>query len=100
MSDSGALQYVEKISNDGDRRRITLDSGTLHKLTVNAREVESTIPAGFQQIWIEGEDAEGNEFMLTSGAGWGSVWATFVYKGREFVIDGRDLIRALIELTE
>jgi hypothetical protein len=93
---AGALQGAELVGNDGARRDLTLDPLKLIEIAVEVREVESTIPAGFQSEWFSGEDDDGNEFTVTAGAGWGSYWMTLHYKGRGFVVDGREILRALV----
>lgn len=86
---------AETIAADGTRTPLTLDGPEL-TLAVTVHEVETTIPCGYQVDWISGEDDDGIEFRLGSGAGFGSFYATFQYGDRQFSLDGRDLIRAFV----
>lgn len=88
-------------------RRLTLDPiGEKIPLTaVNTWEVESTIPAGFRQVFISGENEEA-EIELSSGAGLGSKWLTFNYEpkngGRQvqLVVDATELTQALADIAD
>jgi hypothetical protein len=77
-------------------REITLDPIRELRLEVPAREVESTIPCGFQVEWGAGEMG-GEEFCLTVGAGVGSPWLTFADLGKRYCLSAEDLVRAFIE---
>lgn len=58
-------------------REITLDDPIrTFTIPLEVRVVESTIPAGFQIAWIDGDDGEGTEVSLSAGAGCGSQWGT------------------------
>lgn len=81
------------------RRRITLDPLQEIVLPSTWREVESTIPCGMRFEWVSGEDDEQNEFSLSVGAGVGSPWMTFNYKGRGFCINAQDIATALINFV-
>lgn len=81
------------------KRRITLDPLREKVLNVKWREVESSVPCGFRQEWISGE-RDGAEFDLCVGAGAGSPWMTFTYKGRDYCIDVRDIIKELFKFAD
>ena len=79
-------------------RAITLDPIRTFDLTVPMREVESTLPCGLRMEWASGEH-KGEEFQLTSGAGVGSRWLTFSYKGRQYCADVEDIVTATFKAT-
>lgn len=74
-------------------RPITLDPIRVIPVTVEVREVESTIPCGFQSIWGEG-DTGGQEYSVTAGAGFGSRWGTIQWQGRSYCFDVMQLLNA------
>jgi hypothetical protein len=79
-------------------RRITLDPLATFPIEMELREVESTIPAGFQMEWISGEDTEtGTKFEMLAGAGVGSKYLTFSYGERAFVVDMKATLEKMIE---
>jgi hypothetical protein len=71
-------------------------------LRVPAREVESTIPAGFQSVWGDGTLPDGRKFQITVGAGFGSGWGTFRLDGddRSFAFRAGDLVAAFAEAID
>lgn len=82
-------------------RRMTLDPVRSAHLSIAAREVESTLPCGFRQGWVEGDvAATGKHFSLEAGAGVGSRWLTFTYDGRDFCMDVGDIVTALIGFAD
>jgi hypothetical protein len=90
---------VEAASTDG--RRLTLDPiGEKGSVTLPVWEVESTIPAGFRQAWVDG-DADESKVELCVGAGVGSKWGTFFYERKsdgaevQVVFDASDLVKVL-----
>ena len=58
-------------------------------------DVTGSIECGFRVEHASG-DNEGHEFSLNTGAGLGSPWITFRYKGRYFRYDVRDLVTKLV----
>ena len=77
-------------------RRITLDPIQLLPITVDVREVESTIPCGFRQAWVDGEH-NGTTFDIAAGAGLGSRWLTIHYGDRYFCMDIEDFLKSFLE---
>lgn len=77
-------------------RRLTLDPIREKTIEVSVREVETTIPCGFQVNHVEGQTDEGLDFEFNSGAGMGSRWMTFKYRGHYVAIDVESLIRPLV----
>lgn len=78
-------------------RRITLDPiSPLIPITVEVREVESTIPCGFQLGWFEGTTDEGVDFEMLSGAGLGSPWLTFKVGDKHYCLNGKDILTTLL----
>ena len=92
MSDEPPIRVTASIGG----RRITMDPLRTFPLTHEIREVESLIPAGFRQMWVEGEGPEGIRLRVSSGAGW-SPWLTFEIGAREFAVDIRDVLSALVD---
>lgn len=90
------------MANDGEitvqansnGRKITLDPIREKVLQAAWREVESPIPCGFQSEWVSG-DRDGEDFDLRVGAGCGSPWMTFSFKGRHYCINVTDIIAEL-----
>lgn len=80
-------------------RQITLDPLRLLPITVDVREVESTIPCGFSMEWVTGTH-DGKEFDISAGAGVGSRWLTISYGGRYFCMDIEDFLRAFLDSLE
>lgn len=81
-------------------RPLTLDPIRTLPLDIPLREVESLIPAGFQQVWGSGETADGEEFQIACGAGWGSRWLTIKYKGKSYCFAAEDLFTAFLAALE
>jgi hypothetical protein len=101
MSSKGSKGTGEiGITASTNGRRLTLDPLRKKKLAVEVREVESTIPCGFQTPWADGELPDGTKFSLTSGAGVGSRWMTFRYKGRNFAIQADSIIQPLLSWAD
>lgn len=80
-------------------RRITLEPLAEGKLEIDVKRVESSIPCGFRQEWISGEDKEeGLEFSLTSGAGVGSPYMVLKVNGHgEEIVDMREVLPVWID---
>lgn len=77
-------------------RRLTLDPIRVVTVPLEVREVESTIPCGFQSVW--GEAGEGDRRIeLTAGAGMGSRWGTIVFRGKTYCFDANQLINAFVD---
>jgi hypothetical protein len=83
-------------------RRLTLDPIVpLVPLDAQPRRVESSMPAGFRVMWLDGGDAI-YQFSLTAGAGVGSKYLVLTLRIRdgdiiaEEVIDVEDLTRRWI----
>lgn len=76
-------------------RQITLDPIQVLSVTVDVREVESTIPCGFRQEWVDGEH-NGTKFDICSGAGLGSRWLTIHYGDRSFCMDIEVFLRSFL----
>ena len=89
MSD-GEISVVAAVGG----RRLTLDPIRVIPTVLEVREVESTIPCGFQSMWGESDDPPTE---LTSGAGMGSRWGTIRYKDRSFCFDATQLMVAFME---
>lgn len=75
-------------------RKITLDPLREKVLPTPWREVESSVPCGFRAEWVSGE-REGAKFSLMVGAGVGSPWMTFAYRGRDYCINVKDILDEL-----
>ena len=92
------IESAEGIRTDATvgGRRITLDPIQLLPITLNIREVESTLPAGFQSAWGEVE-IDGDALKLTAGAGLGSQWGTITFRGKCYVWSISELARAFLE---
>lgn len=73
-------------------RRITLDPLATGEVVAEARRVESSLPCGLRQGWIDGsgesDDGEEVSFSLTCGAGVGGRWLILSVEGHgEEIID-------------
>jgi hypothetical protein len=77
-------------------RQITLDPIRNIPVTFNIREVESTIPCGFQGQWGEGE-IDGERIELNTGGGFGSRWATIHYRGHDYCFKAEELLSAFLD---
>jgi hypothetical protein len=81
-------------------RRITMDDFIRKgSQPIEIREVETSLPAGIQMNWVEGDNGE-LHFSLNTGAGVGSRWMTFHYRDRDFAIEAQDIVRAFITFAE
>ncbi len=79
-------------------RKVTLDPIEAFNLSIPAKEVESLLCCGLRQHWMSATDTvTGKEvFDMGCGAGLGSRWLTFTYKGKSYVIDGEDIAKAFM----
>lgn len=77
-------------------RPLTLDPIRVLSVPVDVREVESTIPCGLRQSWIDGKDGD-IKLALATGTGCGSQWLTFRYGDRSFCVDITEFVSALID---
>ena len=86
------------VSHDGKRRKIDLDHPLQQAdLPIRVREMESTIPCGLRVDWIDAKGGDGYpDIDLDCGAGCGSPWIELKYGPREFAVDARDIIHAII----
>ena len=82
-----------------DGRRLTLDPIRVIPITVEIREVESTIPCGFRQMWGE-VDIDGDVLQVTSGAGVGSEWATIQFRGKDYCFAISDVVASFVEALD
>jgi hypothetical protein len=64
-------------------RLITLDPIRTIPITLEIREVESTIPCGLQQEWGE-VDVDNDRLALTAGAGFGNGYGTITFRNRRY----------------
>lgn len=84
-------------------RRITLDPiepmGEF-EVPLKARQVESSLPAGFRIGWVDGTVTQGahpgEAFDLTVGAGVGSPWGIFDYRGVQIVFNVHSIVESMI----
>jgi hypothetical protein len=90
---------AETISNAGVRRRITLEPLHRKALAIEVREVESTIPCGFQQHWGDGKYGK-KKFDMGCGAGFGSRWMTFTVGEHNYCISADDIAKAVLAFDE
>ena len=86
---------AETIGKDG-RKKLTLDPIRVIEVPLRIREVASAIPCGFQAVWGEGTN-DGEPIEATSGAGFGSKWATIRYKGKDYCFSIEEVIEAFVE---
>lgn len=91
------------ISAVHDGKRLTLEPvGDKTPIELPVWEVESIIPAGFRQSWVDGHNDE-TEIDLCVGAGVGSKWGTFTYARKSdgaqvfLVFDGGALAQLLAD---
>ena len=77
-------------------RPLTLDPLATHKATVEWREVETTIPCGFQVQWGTAALDDGREVELCCGAGFGSNWMTAKVDGKSYCVSAEEIIEALL----
>lgn len=76
-------------------KQLTLDPIRLVPITLNIREVESAIPAGFQMQWGD-VDVDGDKMELTAGAGMGNGWGTIRFRGKDYVWSITELAEAFL----
>lgn len=72
----------------------------LREFTVPVRftEHDHALFAGFQQMWAETDDADGQgPLELTTGAGLGSTKGTIRFGGKTYVFDAGELVAAFLE---
>lgn len=69
---------------------------------VEVHVVESSINAGFQIGWIDGEAEDGTTVSLSAGAGCGSKWGTIRVNDISMVFDGAQFLNDVADavLTE
>jgi hypothetical protein len=86
----------ETIDEDGARRPHDLDDPiSVIEVPLKIREVETTIPCGFQAIWGT-VDVNGEKLTATAGAGFGSGWATIEFRGKNYCFPILEVIKALL----
>lgn len=86
-----------KVEAASGGRRITLDPIRTFSIPVEVREVESTIPCGFQSVWLTASDEGKDIGNITAGAGVGSKWGTIKVGDRCYCFDAGELLAAVIE---
>ena len=93
----GAVKATNAISVQASSggKRLTLDPIETHTIELEIHEVESTIPAGFQQLWGS-VDVNGDELELTSGAGVGSQQGTIHFRDKSYVFNSEALVEAFL----
>lgn len=84
-----------KVTASSGGRRLTLDPIRELPITLTIREVESTIPAGFQMAWVTG-DVNGDELEVSTGSGVGSKYGTIQYQGKRYVFDVNELVENFV----
>lgn len=77
-------------------RELTLDPIQKLTLAVPAKQVESSMPCGFRVEWASGEH-KGEPFEVLCGAGVGSPWMIFKYKGKEYVAEVGDIVGSFFD---
>jgi hypothetical protein len=92
-----APEMVTQASVGG--RKLTLDPTRVHPITIEIREVESTIPCGFQAEFGT-VDVDGDELSVCAGAGFGSQWITMQFKGKSYCFPITEVISAFLEQLE
>jgi hypothetical protein len=90
-------EMIKTTLQDGKRRQITLEPIHTKVLPVEWRHVESNIPCGFRLNWINGE-INGEKFNLDYCVG--SPWLTFSKGNRDFCMNAKELIEALIAFDD
>lgn len=80
-------------------RKLTLDPISRIPITIHVREVESTIPCGFQVNFGE-VDVDGHLFEVTAGAGVGSEWLTFRYKGKQYCFPISEVVGKMLDAID
>jgi hypothetical protein len=80
-----------RVSASSGGRPLTLDPVSVVEVPLRIREVESTIPCGFQQDWGTVE-VDGEKLEATSGAGWGNQWATISFKGKSYCFSISEIV--------
>jgi hypothetical protein len=69
------------------------------EVPVAGKQVESTLYCGFRVPWVDGT-INGEAFALLVGAGVGSPWMIFTYRGKECIVNVSDVVRALIGVVD
>jgi hypothetical protein len=77
-------------------RRLTLDPIREIPIELTIREVESTIPAGFQQEWGT-VNVDGDVLWLGTGAGLGSKYATIRFRGKGYVFEVNEIVEKFLD---
>lgn len=71
------------------------------EMSINIREVESTLSAGFRIEWMSGEAPEVGKYSMYTGAGVGSRWLTMHVADKEYAVDMAEFFRRFIaEVTD
>lgn len=81
-------------------RELTLDPLRTLPVVVEVREVESTIPCGFQSEWATGTAPDGTPFGIYAGAGFGSRWGTVDYRGKNYAFDIEQFFTAFMAAVD
>ncbi len=89
---------VSHVSSGGERKgREDITVGhTWQPVKVYRTDGFPPIFAGLRQVWIEGDDSDtGTRFEITSGAGWGSPYATITVE-----VPGHSKVYEYVDITE
>jgi len=81
-------------------RPLTLEPIRVIPVTIEVREVESTIPCGLQIEWVSGTTPDDKPIELTAGAGMGSRWGTIHYGGRGYCFEVNQLLGAFVDAAK
>lgn len=84
------------IEGTSNGRLVTLDPIREKHLSIPVRQVESTLPCGFQQHWAH-VDADGTECDIACGAGVGSKWMTVTIGDRRYCMSVEDIFVAVMQ---
>lgn len=93
---SGEIGCVATVNG----KRSALEPIKKYVLPIEVREVESVSTCGFRQNWMSAELKNGDELSLDVGAGLGSRWAVMSFRNKWYVLDGEDIIRAMLTALE
>ena len=96
MSNKHEVTAPEGVTAFSGGRRITLDPIKVHPITIEIREVESTIPCGFQTHWGS-VDIDGDELEVFGGAGFGSQWTTIQFRGKSYCYPISEVVGAFLD---
>ena len=77
-------------------RQITLDPIREIPIELTIREVESTIPAGYQSEWGS-VDVDGDDLFLGGGAGFGSKYGTITFRGKSYVFTANEIVEKFLD---